>query len=115
VRWFELLTIVFGYSLFRREAPQHQCLREIVQVAAPDRVEEVNRMSMTIAESLIAEGEGRGELRNARRFLRDVLEGRFGELPETLKQQIELMTDPERLRAAHNQSWRIKSLDELQL
>ena len=111
VRWFELLSIVFGYALFRRQVPQHQRLREVVQVAAPDRVEEVNRMSMTIWESLIADGE----LRNARRYLRDVLEGRFGELPEILKQQIESMTDAERLRAAHDKSWRIKSLDELQL
>ena len=115
VRWFELLSIVFGYALFRREAPQHQRLREIVQVAAPDRLEEVNRMSMTIAESLIAEGEGRGELRAFRRSLYDVLEERFGELPESLKQQIEQMTDSERLRTAHRQSLKIKSLYELQL
>ncbi len=72
-------------------------------------------MSMTIAESLIAEGEGRGELRNARRSLCDVLEERFGEVPEPLKQQIECMTDAERLRAALKQSLRIKSFDELQL
>jgi hypothetical protein len=111
VRWFELLSIVFGYALFRRAAPQHQRLREIVQVAAPDRLEEVNRMSMTIWESLIADGE----LRGYRRSLREVLEGRFGELPEDLKQQIESMTDAKRLCAALNQSGRIKSLEELQL
>jgi len=111
VRWFELLSIVFGYALFRRQEPQHQRLREIVQLAAPDRVEEVNRMSMTIAESLIFEGE----LRATRHDLRNVLEERFGELSEAWKQKIEATTDLERLRAAHNQSWKIGSLDELQL
>jgi hypothetical protein len=93
VRWFELLNIVFGYALFRRQVPQHQRLREIVQVAVPDRFEEVDRMAMTIVESWFHDGE----LRNARRYLHDVLEERFGELPETLNQQIESMTGPEPL------------------
>jgi len=111
VRWFELLSIVFGYALFRRKAPQHQRLQEIVQTAAPDRVEEVNRMSMTIAESMIADGK----LKGIRQALRDVLDERFGELPEVLKHKIEATTDQERLREAHKQSWKIKTLDELQL
>ncbi len=68
-------------------------------------------MSMTIWESILADGE----MRTGRRYLRDVLEERFGELSEPLKQRIESMTDSERLRAAHKQSWKIRSLDELQL
>jgi hypothetical protein len=72
-------------------------------------------MSMTIWESLVAEGERRGALRIGRLFLRDILEGRFGELPKTLKDQIESMTDSARLRTAHRQSLKIESLDELQL
>jgi hypothetical protein len=111
VRWFELLNIVFGYALFRRQRPQHQRLREIVQVAVPDRFEEVDRMAMTIVESWFHDGE----LRGYRRSLREVLEGRFGELPKTLKDQIEWMTDAERLRTALRRSVKIQNLDELEL
>jgi hypothetical protein len=104
----------FGEDWREREADllfEHQRLREIVRVEVPDRFEEADRMSMTIVESWFHDGEVRAFCCS----LCDVLEERFGELPEALKQQIESMTDTERLRTAHRQSLKIKSLDELGL
>jgi hypothetical protein len=67
----------------------------------------------------MAAGEARGELRGKlqvyRTFLRDLLEARFGALPEALTQRIEATTNPERLREAHRQSSHLGQLDDLQL
>jgi hypothetical protein len=62
-----------------------------------------------------AKGELRGELRASRTYLRDLLEARFGALPEALAQRIEATTDLERLRAAHRQASDISQLDALHL
>ncbi|HBI44797.1 MAG TPA: hypothetical protein DDY78_18375 [Planctomycetales bacterium] len=67
----------------------------------------------------MAEGEARGELRGKLRACRtsllDLLEARFGTLPEALTQRIEATTDPERLHEAHRQALRLGQLDDLQL
>ncbi len=56
-----------------------------------------------------------GEQRASRTLLRDLLEYRFGALPESLGQRIEATTNIERLRAAHRQASEISQLDDLQL
>ena len=63
----------------------------------------------------MAEGEAKGRLATSRTVLRDLLEDRFGPLPEVLVQRIEAATDPDRLRAAVRQAPRLGRLDELQL
>jgi hypothetical protein len=56
-----------------------------------------------------------GKLQMARSVLRELLEGRFGELPEVLTARIEEATDLERLRAAVLQASRLDKIDDLQL
>ncbi len=63
----------------------------------------------------MAEGEAKGQMREARRLLRNLLEDRFGPLPEVLAQRIEATADLERLRAAVRQVSHLSQLDDLQL
>jgi hypothetical protein len=63
----------------------------------------------------MAEGELRGKLKVYRTFLRDLLEARFGALPEVLVQRIEAATDPERLHKTYRQAMHLAQLDDLQL
>ena len=60
-------------------------------------------------------GELRGRLRMSRTILLDLLEDRFGVLPELLAQRIEAATDPEQLRASARQVLHLGQLDDLQL
>jgi hypothetical protein len=70
----------------------------------------------------MAEGEAKGELRGelrgklqvSRTILRELLEDRFGALPEALTQRIEATTDPEQLLAAARQVSHLGQLDDLQ-
>jgi hypothetical protein len=72
-------------------------------------------MAKTIAEELMEQGRRLGELRAARWGLRDVLEIRFGTLPEPLAQQIEALADLERLLQGFRQALRVPRLDEFTL
>ena len=47
--------------------------------------------------------------------LRDLLQERFGTVPESVRQRVEAATDPERLRAALRQVLHINAPEELQL
>jgi hypothetical protein len=69
----------------------------------------------TVANEFIALGKSKGALENCRAILRDLLEDRFGPLPEALRQRIEAATDLERLRAVVRQVHSLQSLDQLQL
>ncbi len=62
-----------------------------------------------------AEGLTEGLLRGAREDLRILLEARFGQLPQTLIQQIESVNDLDRLKAALRQVVFIQNLTDLQL
>jgi hypothetical protein len=63
----------------------------------------------------MAEGELRGKLQVSRTILRELLEDRFGALPEALTHRIETTTDPEQLRAAARRVSHLGQLDDLQL
>jgi hypothetical protein len=76
-------------------------------------------MGQTIAEALIEEGlqKGfdKGELLTSKKILRQLLEERFGTVPESLLQQIDQATDPARLQAATLQVRHLQTPDELRL
>ena len=76
-------------------------------------------MSEAIAETweqeLLTTGVVRGQLQEARRTLRALLEQKFGPLQALLVAQIEQTHDLERLRAAFQQALEISSLSELKL
>ena len=57
VRWYELLSIVFGYSLFRRPAGQHQRLSEVCH-GDDARAEDAQR-HQRVARGHLARDEGR--------------------------------------------------------
>jgi hypothetical protein len=65
----------------------------------------------TVANEFIA----LGKMTMCRANLRDLLQDRFGPLPEALRQRIEAATDLERLQAAVRQVHCLQSLDQLQL
>jgi hypothetical protein len=111
VRWYELLSIVFGYSLFRRPAGQHQALAAVVEANAAERLEEIKTVEKTIAEALME----RGELRKARQAVQAVLEERFKALPDELKQRIAAATDLEGLDRALRQAVSIEDPNKLDL
>jgi hypothetical protein len=75
------------------------------------RIEEVQGMMRTIEEAAM----DRGEIRGAKATIRRQLQFRFGQLPESLLQQIDAVNDLERLNAALDKVVQVKSLDEFKL
>jgi hypothetical protein len=63
----------------------------------------------------VLEWQNQAAVKVSQTHLRDLLQDRFGTVPESLAQRIEATTDPERLRAAVRQVLQIKTPDELQL
>jgi hypothetical protein len=114
VRWAELLRLIFDYALYRRPAAEHPDLRESLRRVYPGR-QEVEVMANTIAEELMRQGAEQAEIRLARRMLRDALKAHCDPLPETLVQQIEAISDLERLLQAHQRAVRLRALDEFTL
>ncbi len=76
-------------------------------------------MGQTIAEAIWEEGcikgEAKGELRRAKRVMKELLESRFGALPEQVLSDIESCTDDERLHAASLRIFRLEKLEDFQL
>ena len=72
-------------------------------------------MQKTHAEVLYERGEKAGAIRSRREMLRNLLEDRFGPLPEALTRQIEAVTELDRLDVAALQVRRINVLSEFHL
>jgi len=105
--WFLMLLI------YHRRAPaEREPLAEIVTQAARvrQRAEEIVNMSNTIAEELIREGEVRGVARAKQEDVLRVLQARFSQVPETLRQRVHTLTEVAQLddllvRAATAARW----------
>jgi hypothetical protein len=67
------------------------------------------------AEARAVARAARAELQTRREALRDLLEGRFGTVPDEVLRRIEACADPARLKAAHRQALHIPSPADLQL
>jgi hypothetical protein len=106
----------------RRRPPQEQeatiRLVESSQTQATIR-QKVEAMSQAVKQTweewMLEQGEAKGQLRAKREALRDLLEERFGPLPEEVAQRIEAITDLDRLRSLLRQAVHVQSLDELPL
>jgi hypothetical protein len=111
--WFLMLLI------YHRRAPsEHQPLSDIVMGAARERQreEEIVNMSNTIAEELIREGEARGVARAKQEDVLRVLQARFSQVPETLRQRVHTLTEVAQLddllvRAATADRWEEVTLE----
>jgi hypothetical protein len=117
VRWKELLWFVLSWSLRRRPDEEKQDWQQSViasQENAADQAE-VRAMSEVAWKTWDEATLERGELRGLRKALQEVLEEKFGPLPDALVQRIEAATDPDRLRTAIRQVLHIQSLGELPL
>jgi hypothetical protein len=77
--------------------------------------EEIRTMSETIEQTWEQELLAEGELRTRRQILRELIEDRFGSVPESLALRIEQTQDPERLRQCIRQVWHVRELAELPL
>jgi hypothetical protein len=123
VRWAELLRMLLSYTTWRRTPAERDALVQIARETNPTREEEVKVMAQTIAEAWMEEGHAKGltegltegQLKEARTLLRQLLEGRFGALPEALVQQINATTELARLHNAVLQILRIGKLEDLTL
>ncbi len=110
MRWRDLVWFVLSWVLQRRPEEEAGQLLEGVKaaLAGSPLQEEVERMTeatgQTLTEWAEARGEARGraiaELATRREDLVLLLEKRLGHVPETVRQRIEAVDDPERLRAA---------------
>jgi hypothetical protein len=110
MRWAELLRLLFEYSVWRRPNTEQTEIRDTLRRTTSGR-QETEEMGNTIAEHLIEQGQ----LKAARRYLRQVLEKNCGSLPEGLVQQIEAIEDLARLEAAFQRALRIQTLDDFAL
>jgi hypothetical protein len=111
VRWQQLLHGLLSYVLRERPPAEHDALVQVIRETNRPRETEVSTMARTIADDLIEQGE----LKTARRFLRDLLEEKFGPLPEAILQQIQASQDVEKLRTAVLAIRKMESLDQFSL
>jgi hypothetical protein len=114
-RWAELLRMLLSYTTWRHSPVERDVLVQIARETNPTRQEEVQVMAQTIAEAWMEEGMAKGELRNARTLLRELLEYHFDPLPEALIQRINATTDIDRLHAAFRQALALEKLEDLRL
>ncbi|MFN5962679.1 MAG: hypothetical protein ACK5CW_14440 [Verrucomicrobiota bacterium] len=66
---------------------------------------------MTLAEHLRQEGRQVGTLVTSRQSVLEALELRFGSIPDGLRNSIEAIADPEKLRALHRAAIVSESLE----
>jgi hypothetical protein len=128
IRGHDLLWFVLSWALRRRPREDRQELLTFLQTTIADATvrEEVLAVSNSVAETweqwMEAQAEARAvaraaraELQTRREALRDLLEGRFGTVPDEVLRRIEACADPARLKAAHRQALHIPSPADLQL
>ncbi len=96
VRWQELIHGLLSYGLWERPEAEHNALVSAVRETNRPREQEVAAMTQTMAQSLLQQGE----LRLARRMLRQLLEQKFGQLPEAVLQRIEACDEPKKIEEA---------------
>jgi hypothetical protein len=113
VRWYDLMRLVFTYAAWKRPAEERQRLFAAVADTQEDltRREEVEQMEKKIGATLA----DLVRLRTRRDVLRELLEERFGTLPEGILQRIESCEEVSRLQAAARQVLRLEKLDDFQL
>jgi hypothetical protein len=121
MRMRELMRFIFALAHQRRPRQEFDALIADALAAKAEvaQQQEIQTMKETMAEWLHAKGraEGRadGELLATRENLRDLLEIRFGRLPDDALRRIESISDLAHLRACLRQVHRVDSLDELPL
>jgi hypothetical protein len=117
VRWHALVGFVLSWAMRRRPGRERPQLWEAARDSQRDatRREEMRNMSETIEQTWEQEMLAEGKLREDRAILRELLEDRFGPLPEILAQRIEQAHDSERLRQCIRQVSRIQELADLNL
>jgi hypothetical protein len=121
VRWNDLMRMLLTWVFWRRpDAERAALVTQAVTCQADDLFRKeiqtmTNKLGPTLVELSVAEGERKGELRNARKLLRALLEDRFGPMPDALLKRIEASTDLERLQTAARQVYQIQKLDDLPL
>jgi hypothetical protein len=113
VNWYDLLRIVLTYATWRRPRVERDrwVAAAVASQADVARQQEVRIMGQTIADALIEEGR----LLSLKELLRRLLEKRFGSVPESILQQIDQVTDPERLQSAALEVGELQTPDELRL
>jgi hypothetical protein len=124
IRGHDLLWFVLSWALRRRPREDREQLRTFLQTTIADEAmrEEVLAVSNIVGETWeqseerrVAATALRTELQTRREDLRDLLEERFGAVPDDVLRRIEACDDPARLKAAYRQALRIQSPADMQL
>ena len=72
-------------------------------------------MGRTAARALIEEGEERGALRTRQEVLLELMQDRFGSVPNNVKEQIQTIQDINRLRELTRRVPKANSIDEIDI
>jgi hypothetical protein len=113
--------LVLTSVAWRRPEPERAHLFEASQTAQTDqkRKEDIEKMGKqiqgTLADLIREKSREEGKVLGYRQGLRQLLEDRFGSIPEDLIQKIEACEDAERLLAAMRQVLRVQSPEEIAL
>ena len=111
--WYDLERVLMTWAGWRRPPPEGRGLWGEMESRVQEQVwsKEMNVMAETLADELMREGQ----VQQARKMLRALLEDRFGSLPLSLQQRIDAVNDTDRLQQAAVQVWRIQKIDDLPL
>jgi hypothetical protein len=126
VRGQELLWFVLSWVLRRRPRSERGSLEQalLAGIQEPTLRQEFQAMSETIEQTWeqwvqqrIAESqqqaEARGQLLTLRSTLLDLVQERFGLVPEELRQRVNVCEEAERLRTAIRQVWQVPDINQL--
>jgi hypothetical protein len=116
-QWEQLMYYLVLLILHRRDVEEQPALLSVVNETVTNnrRREEVSNMGRTAAQALMAEGREQGFLQARQEALLDVIQSKFGAVPQTIEQQIQAIRDLNRLRELTRRVPTANSLEELNL
>ncbi len=116
-RYDELLRMMLTVVMHYRPRAEHAKLFQIAVdgQATLARQEEVRTMEQTIAEYLVEKGWNQGQFEATRKFLRMVLENKFGALSDSLVARINAVSALDQMEQLVQQALDLKKLEDLSL
>jgi len=114
-QWAKLMWYLVLLIIHRRDEEERPEMISVLNETVRDRNrrEEVLKMGRTAAQALMEEGEVRGALRTRQEVLLELMQDKFGSVPDRVERQIKAIRDMNRLRELTRRVPKANSVDEI--
>ena len=120
-QWKKLMYYLLLLIFHRRDKEEQPELLSAVNETVKDhhRREEVNKMGRTAAQALIEEGKEigmeQGALRTRQEVLLELIQGKFGSIPQQIERRIQLIRDIDRLKTLTRKIIHASNIDDINI